>query len=378
MKLFIEETSLKPDYKLESISPLGEMLLFDIETTGLKKETTQIYMIGCGYFNAAGNFEVRQWMTESAADEREVLECFVEFSKGYKTLIHFNGDGFDIPYVDYKAQYYGMDLDFGAFYSFDIYKKIKTRKKFLGLDRMGQTAIERFLKIEREDKLNGGLLIPYYYEYEKTKDPECERLLLLHNNEDVKGMILLADILSYGDIFEGKYHVKNPGKMAEIFGETLIMEFELENAVKIPVLYENNDLMIAAEGKLLQINIKIFNGTARIPVKDIENYYYLPAEDTIIHKDVARFVDKKFRKKATAKNCFLKKDGRYVPSFGSDKTCYTDIDAADPENSPAENDISYMVFDEKGKLKPFLPVEKIENANADFVYGYSLCLLNNL
>ena len=356
MKVIIEETEIMPSYNLESISPLGEMLLFDIETTGLKKETTQIYLIGCGYFNGVGNFEVRQWLAESAMDEREVLESFFDFAKDYSVLIHFNGDGFDIPYVSYKAQYYGYDFDFSRFESIDIYKKIKPYKKFLGLERMNQTSLEAFLGITRRDKMNGGLLIPYFYEYERSGEAEAERLLLLHNNDDVRGMIQLTAALSYADIFEGKFGAK--GKLEE-FGNTMIMEFELKNPVPKPVICESEFEMAAVEGTLLQINVKIAETEAKIPVKNVEDYFYLPLEDRIIHKDVAAFVDKKFRKKATAKNCFLKKTGRFIPAFGLEESLA-------------------MIPGPKGKLWCALEAEQLKAADQSFLRVYAEKCLKNL
>ena len=363
MKLFVEETDIYPSYNIENISPRGEMLFFDIETTGLKKETTQIYMIGCGYFNAAGNFEIRQWMTESAADEKEVLFEFLDFAKDYSVLVHFNGDGFDIPYVDYKAEFYGVEDAFLRFESFDIYKKVKGYKKFLGLERMNQKSVESFLGIERRDRMNGGILIPYYFEYERSSDPECERLLLLHNNDDVRGMLLLCDMLSYTGIFEGRYRVRNEAAPVEVFEDTCILEFTLDDPVPIPVLYERGGLMIAAEGDLLQVNIKLYEGTARIPLANVEDYYYLPAEDRVIHKDVAEFVDRKFRKKATKKNCFIKKEGRFVPVFGLD--CVL----ADP--------VCY-ISGEKGKLIPCIKEEDMLNASLDAVWNLAKEVLSKV
>ena len=58
---------------------------------------------------------------------------------------------------------------------------------------------------------------------------------------------------------------------------------------------------------------------------DYKDYYYLPEEDTAMHKSVACFVDPSHRQKATAQNCYVKKEGiflpqteeRFLPSFRS-------------------------------------------------------------
>lgn len=367
MKLIIEETDIIPGYDMENISPKGEMLFFDIETTGLKKETTQIYLIGCGYFNEKGNFEIRQWLANSASDERAVLEEFLDFASDYRVLVHFNGDGFDIPYVEYKAEYYGFGPSLVRFESVDIYKLIKPYKKFFGLDRMNQTSVERFLKIDRRDKMNGGILIPYYYDYERTGDPECERLLLLHNNDDIRGMLHLTDMLSYADMFAGKFTVRDPEVPAEVYENTCILEYKLGSPVPVPVLYEGDGLMIAAEGDLLQVNLNIYECEARIPIKNVEDYYYLPEEDRVIHKDVAAFVDRKFRRKATAKNCFLKKSGSFVTVPG--ETLLLEGE---------KTDVACYIPDRRGKLIPCVDIGKITHAQVGELYDLTRLILNKL
>lgn len=385
MKTIIERTNLFPKYDLRNISPLGEMLLFDIETTGLKKETTQLYLIGCGSFAADGSFEIRQWLAESAMDEREVLEEFVSFARGFKTLVHFNGDGFDIPYVAYKTEYYGLDFDFSGFESFDIYKKVKPLKKFLGLSRAGQKNVEEFLKIARDDEMNGGLLIPYYYEYERTRSELCEKLLLLHNRDDVAGMIQLVDILAYTDIFEGKYTFRNMERVNGSAGDWAVMEFELDNPVKVPVEFSFAsescmckgkkqedmslcDTIVCAEGKLLQISVTVKNCEAKVRLENVADYFYLPAEDRVIHKDVAVFVDPKYRRKATAKNCFLKEQGSFLPEYLLQET----------ENHPEPEQAlkrKFLIEDSRGKLQLHFKADEVFGAGKDVVLSYAASVL---
>ena len=310
MKIITRPAELNGEPQIESIAPKGDVLLFDIETTGLKKGTTQAYLIGCAYYDGEC-WMIRQYLSESALDEREILEAFFDFARGFRVLMHFNGDGFDIPYLDFKQEFYGLGFSFTDFCSFDIYRRAKSLRKLLCLSKMGQTSIEQFLKIERDDKMTGGQLIPYYYEYERTGDPEAERLLLLHNFDDLQGMLKILDILKYLDIQEGNFHYEG----METASGYAILNYRLEQ--EMPVTFEKQiekpEIVICADGSLLQISLKLYEGIAKYPLEDVENYYYLPAEDTVVHKDVARFVDQKYRKKATKKNCFLKKEGRFLP-----------------------------------------------------------------
>lgn len=310
MKIITEKTEFVPACDLREFGPEEEILFFDIETTGLKKETTQVYLIGCGY-RKEGSWMLRQYLAEGALDEREVMEAFAEFAAGFRTLIHFNGEGFDIPYLAYKAEYYDLDLDFGSFVSVDLYKLAKPLKKVLGLARMNQKSIEGFLGIEREDRFGGGALIPVFYEFEGSGDPQAEKLLLLHNADDVRGMLQLTAILPYLGLSEGRFSYQG----MEVAGDTAVLEYHLEES--LPAVLERHAekdrIRIFAEGECLRLYIGIYRGSARLPLPDKENYYYLPEEDRVIHKDVAQFVDRSKRKKATAKNCYLRKEGCFLP-----------------------------------------------------------------
>ncbi len=380
MKVITESTDIIPSYDLSNISPLREILMFDIETTGLKKEATQIYLIGVGFFDCSGRLTIRQWLAQSAADEKNILKAFLEFAVGFKTLLHFNGDTFDIPYTRYKAELYELDFCLDKMNGVDIYKTIKPCKNFLSLSHMNQTSIEDFLGITRRDKMNGGLLIPYYYRYELSLDRECEDLLLLHNNDDIRGMAKIACILSFSDILEGRFSYAD----SEIYKGRLILRYRLCSAVPVRVDRGDEDAAVAAEDDLLTISLNIRNETAKIPIKNVNDYYYLPAEDMIIHKDLAEFVGKQFKKKANKSNCFLKRDGMYIPSFGIECVQSDGLFANHAEqiaNSTKGGIIEdgiYILPDRQGKPEKYLDVNALLNEKSDFLCAYAKRMIRSL
>lgn len=125
-----------------------------------------------------------------------------------RILVHFNGDGFDIPFLTKRCVFYKKDWNFEAVKSFDIYKKIRPLKKLLGLENLKQKSIERFLGIAREDKYNGGQLIEVYGEYLQTHSELLKHLLILHNEDDLKGMPQILPILAYPDFLTGDFSFK--------------------------------------------------------------------------------------------------------------------------------------------------------------------------
>ncbi|MCC6093822.1 MAG: hypothetical protein LIV24_02165, partial [Eubacterium sp.] len=48
---------------------------------------------------------------------------------------------------------------------------------------------------------------------------------------------------------------------------------------------------------------------------DYKNYYYFPAEDQAIHKDIAVYADAGHREKAKASNCYQRADGTFLPQM---------------------------------------------------------------
>ena len=331
-----------PDVVLRGIAPEGEILLFDIETTGLRKETTQLYLIGCAWFRD-GKWHIRQWLTQCAADEYEVLEDFLSFASGFRTLVHFNGDRFDIPYLNYKCDYYMTRTDLSGFESFDIYAAARVARNLLGGGSMSQKSLELFLGIRRDDQMDGGSLIPVYYNYEKTGADEYKDLLLLHNYDDLQGMMKILPVLSYAGIFAGDFSCEG----FTCSEDALELRFHLEQPVPVPVSvffspgrggklclrYEEgmdgeSVAGLHARQDRLHISLKLRETMGYLPLTPVSDYYYLPEEDMAVHKDLARFLDRSRKKRASSANCFAKKEGMFfyqplcdwIPGYCLEKT----------------------------------------------------------
>ena len=106
-------------------------IFFDIETTGFLAKNSHLYMIGILYVCKETNtFTTVQWFSNEKNDEYELLLSFKGFVQDYDTLIHFNGNGFDIPYLEAKCETYNVDIAFNEFKHIDIYKSAFKLKKF--------------------------------------------------------------------------------------------------------------------------------------------------------------------------------------------------------------------------------------------------------
>lgn len=306
-------------YHLEQTAPLEKILFLDIETTGFTAKSSLLYLIGAAYYsNNAWN--LIQWFAEAASDEKELLTSFFTFARGYTHLVHFNGNNFDLPYLEQKCRFLKLDYNFDDFEGIDLYRRVAPYKSILRLPDCKQKTIEKFLKINREDTFSGGELISVYQEYLKNPTDFAFNALTLHNAEDMQGMLEILPILSYCDLFLQPQKVKKAQANAytDINGQKkqeLLLNLSLNQPLKLPVSFSANGCYFSGEGKEGNLKIPIYDGELKFFYSNYKDYYYLPAEDTAMHRSVASFVDKKFREPACPANCYTRKRSSYLPQW---------------------------------------------------------------
>lgn len=308
---------------LDNIYPLFHIektLFFDIETTGFSTKNTKLYLIGCLYYDkSTKTFFTKQFFAKNFNDEPELLVAFFEFIKDFSFIVHYNGQGFDIPYMEAKCISYNLNHSFDKFTSIDLYKLISPIKHILKLENAKQKTVEYFLDIDREDKFSGKDLINIYLEYTKNESNELHDLLLLHNYEDIIGMVGLLPIINYSRIFENDYEVIDVKYDEYVTNEKpyreAIIECKLNYNIPKRISFGDSTFYFTAFNNTIKFKISIYDGGLKYFYPNYKDYYYLPMEDCSIHKSVAFYVDKNFRTKAKAANCYSKKTGRFLPQI---------------------------------------------------------------
>lgn len=304
-------------WSVRGIDPYS-CIAFDIETTGFRATSSHLYLIGAATLlsaeASASQWKITQWFAERPQEEAALLRAFSEFVQPYTVILHFNGDRFDLPYLEEKYAQYGLPAPFGTKESVDLYRDFRPLKSFLKLEHMNQKSLERFLGLDREDIYDGGKLISVYRSFCKTGSEEELRLLLLHNAEDVTGMLTLTALYGYLDFLQKDFSCENAKILTSKSGQrelllSFSLRYPLSKAISIPSRFGYLTLKDAA-GKLL---IPFQEDTFYYYFTDYKNYYYLPQEDQAIHKSVSAYVDKQYRQPAKADNCYIKKQGWFLP-----------------------------------------------------------------
>lgn len=300
-----------------------DSLFFDIETTGFSPEKTCIYLIGCA--SRKGQLlALDQFFGETKDEEPLVLSAFIEHLAQFRTVITYNGAGFDIPYLEAKCAQYQLPNPFPNLKQLDLYQSVSKIKPLLKLENYKQKSIEDFLGIQREDRMNGGELISVYQNYERHPSPDAQHLLRLHNYEDVADMPRLLPILSYRFFFDGNFsfeavqarEYRSYGSAEQPDGKELIFTLTAQEPFPRRVSCGYDDFYFTAHKSTASLRIRLFDGELKFFLEQPKDYYYLPQEDMAIHKSVASYVDKKYRRQATAATCYTRRRAIFLPQFG--------------------------------------------------------------
>ena len=154
----------------------ARVIYFDIETTGFRASTSQLYMIGWAVKLRSEEMSSDESgplgrdpapCPESSRKNSLILKIFLEVLRQYDTIIEFNGDRFDLPYLREKSSSFGMKDPFEGMETVDLYQELRPLRAMLGMSRLNQKSVEQFLHITREDPYNGGELIQVYRERAK-------------------------------------------------------------------------------------------------------------------------------------------------------------------------------------------------------------------
>lgn len=286
-----------------------KLLFFDIETTGFSREFHRIYLIGAASCRN-GQWRLMQWLAQNPEEEADVIRAFLEYSADYDTLIHFNGQRFDLPFTQARANAVGAPWTLRFEESIDLMELIKPYKTLCGLTNCRQKTIEQLLSLSsREDTMNGGELIPVYYRYLQKQDPESLRLLLLHNADDVREMTELTQVARFPEFFHSDFQYLSSNNNEQ----GILLHFESSKRMPVLLHADLDYWQFSAGGNSLSLGVRFFNTQLKHFYKNYKDYYYLPEEDLVIHKSVAAFVDKKQKQKATRQNCCIKHQGNFLP-----------------------------------------------------------------
>lgn len=352
-----------------------DILLLDLETTGLSWQNAAVCLAGMAYLDG-GRFVTEQFFAESPADEPALLRACIQLPRRFSILVTYNGAAFDLPFLYNRCKKHGIATDWidridwidwmdwmdrmehsdnkedavngvppaapatpGFLRHMDLYRLVSSYRHLLNLENYKQQTVEAWLGIRRTDACDGKQAAKLYRSYQKSPDDHMLEAMLLHNQNDLYGLYSLLAFCTFDQFFHGVFMPEHAscGSYRRMDGSqgkefTIVCRVPQPFPASLSCNGSTTNLpgngssastsCSSSPGIYLHCNadqavfrVPVYEGTLKYFYPDYKDYYYLPLEDTAIHKSVAAYMDRSHRKKATAATCYTKKEGIFLPQW---------------------------------------------------------------
>lgn len=226
-------------------------IYLDIETTGLKRNSDYAWVIGAAFVQE-DKIESKQIFIKSKDNEKESLLYLNELLKNKQRIVTFNGNIFDIPFLNERAAAYGVTLNFPQ-EQYDLYELIRKHNKFLMIKRINLKTAEKFMRIERNDPLAGKETLTLYKTYVETGYEYLKKSLLNHNYYDIKNLPPLmnvnAVIKNYNTLYDTRFVIND----FYTIGNSIITELICRRPIPEVSIFDGD---ISIEGNMNFLQIK--------------------------------------------------------------------------------------------------------------------------
>lgn len=226
-------------------------IYLDIETTGLKRNSDYAWVIGTAFVKE-DKIESKQIFIKSKDDEKESLLYLNELLKNKQRIVTFNGNIFDIPFLNERAAAYGVTLNFPQ-EQYDLYELIRKHNKFLMIKRINLKTAEKFMRIERNDPLAGKETLTLYKTYVETGYEYLKKSLVNHNYYDIKNLPPLmnvnAVIKNYNTLYDTRFVIND----FYTIGNSIITELICRRPIPEVSIFDGD---ISIEGNMNFLQIK--------------------------------------------------------------------------------------------------------------------------
>ncbi|NLK20824.1 MAG: ribonuclease H-like domain-containing protein [Epulopiscium sp.] len=287
-----------------------------METTGFSAEHSKVFLIGCAYFKN-NHWILNQFFAENPDEENDVIDGFFKLASSFSHIIHFNGDTFDIPYLEKKARIAKIPNPLKNMKTIDILKYIRPYKNTLNLDNCRLKTIERFLNINRKDIYDGRELISQYKRYCHSPKDNLLNNLLTHNEEDIYGLLKILRIYDIMEYIKKLSTVSFYNDIVSINLKNKALLFSLKVLKPSPLSHIIKDkgwhCSLTSKSPVIDFNVHTFRGTLYHFFPNYKEYYYLPEQDEAVHKSLGSIIPREKREPAKRSTCYIKKTGLFLP-----------------------------------------------------------------
>ncbi len=240
-------------YNSENINK--DEIILDIETTGLDSTKDNLVLLGLIRFEKNKCY-ILQYFAQDNSEEKRLLEIYLKEIKN-KKVITYNGDKFDIPFLNARLDKYKLLTIFPE--SIDIYKIISSKRKFFDFKSMKLTDIEKYIGIYRNDPSRYKVISKLSEDVKKRNKPKP---IMVHNENDLISTEKLANIEDYFDkklsinLKDNRLTLKSVRINNDIGNIELISSNNIKESYFTSNFYE-----LIADNKSIEINLQLIYGS---------------------------------------------------------------------------------------------------------------------
>lgn len=224
--------------------------VIDIETDGLNPSYSKIILGGL-LIPPGGGADITQFFADNINDEEELLISYANVLTSGDILISYNGERFDLPFINQRMMKYKLNIDIDDLQSFDLYKIINRYSNLREfLPNLRQKSIEHFLGLSplRDDEISGAESVDLYRHFLKTGSQDARSKILLHNRDDLVQLASIIRVLDKLDLHFIAFH------------EGFIVPSRNKRIIIKKISFGKKSLDIVGRTKNLQLDYYSFDG----------------------------------------------------------------------------------------------------------------------
>ena len=229
-------------------------IILDIETTGLDPVRDNLVLLGFIVFEGEKSYII-QYFAEDNFEEERLLKIYLKMTAD-KTIITYNGDKFDIPFLNIRLDKYDLEPIFPA--TKDIYKTISSHRKYFTFESMRLMDIEKHIGIFRNDPSRYKVISKLTEDIKKRDKP---RPIMIHNENDLIATEKLANI---NDYFIRELSINIDEYIINLKSVCInndICQINLESSKTLTESYfSSNNYELRTSSNTIEINIQILYG----------------------------------------------------------------------------------------------------------------------
>lgn len=229
-------------------------IILDIETTGLDPVRDNLVLLGFIVFEGDKSYII-QYFAEDNFEEERLLKIYLKMTAD-KTIITYNGDKFDIPFLNIRLDKYDLEPIFPA--TKDIYKTISSHRKYFTFESMRLMDIEKHIGIFRNDPSRYKVISKLTEDIKKRDKP---RPIMIHNENDLIATEKLANI---NDYFIRELSINIDEYIINLKSVCInndICQINLESSKTLTESYfSSNNYELRTSSNTIEINIQILYG----------------------------------------------------------------------------------------------------------------------